>query len=231
MGYFIEIKEHTYQDLTLKFLSTLHVEVIRGSQYQVGYISFYLQGQSYELNLGTFNCIFGFPPSMDLPNRQVPCEFNSNAIYGELLGSVRYNTNSSKCTHIRNPCIRVVQRILACCFFGPDDSLNVSRFSKLYFLSCALDGVQLDPSSFLAMQLYSSAVSTKGMMVIGGIVTTIARFLGIDPNPKDRVSGSEWLDQTVFGSMNFCKVDARRSYWFYPGDVYKRAPNDQAKYF
>jgi len=68
-------------------------------------------------NLGTFNNIFGFSPSMDLSNRQVPCEFNSNAFWGELLGSVRYSTSSLKCTHIINPCIRVAQRILACSLF------------------------------------------------------------------------------------------------------------------
>ena len=44
IGHFLEIKEHTYQDLTLEFLSTLHVEVTRGPQCQAGYISFYLQG-------------------------------------------------------------------------------------------------------------------------------------------------------------------------------------------
>jgi len=32
MGHFSEIKEHTYRDLTLEFLCTLHVEVSRGSQ-------------------------------------------------------------------------------------------------------------------------------------------------------------------------------------------------------
>ena len=68
MGHFIEIKEHTYRDLILEFLSTIHVEVTRGPQYQAGYISFYLQGQFYELNLGTFNSIFGFSPRMDLTN-------------------------------------------------------------------------------------------------------------------------------------------------------------------
>ena len=101
MGHFLEIKDHTYRDLTLEFLST------KGPQYQAEYISFYLQGQFYELKLGAFNSIFSFPPSMDLPNRQVPCEFNPNAFWSELSGSVRYNTSSSKCTHIRNPCIRV----------------------------------------------------------------------------------------------------------------------------
>jgi len=44
MGHFIEIKEHTYQDLTLEFLSTLYVEVAQGPQCQAGYISFYFQG-------------------------------------------------------------------------------------------------------------------------------------------------------------------------------------------
>ena len=40
----------------------------------------------YELNLGTFNSIFGFPPSMDLSHRQVPREFNPNTFWGGLSG-------------------------------------------------------------------------------------------------------------------------------------------------
>ena len=66
-----------------------------------------------------------------------------------------------------------------------------------------LNGVQIDPGSFLARQLYSVTVSTKGKIVIGEIVTSIARFLGIKPNPEDRVSGSERLDQVTFEIMNF----------------------------
>jgi len=61
-----------------------------------------------------------------------------------------------------------------------------------------LDGVHLDPGSFLVRQLYSAAISTKCKIVIGGIVTTITRFLGIEPNPEDRVFGSKRIDQTAF---------------------------------
>jgi len=43
MGHFIVMKEHTYRDLTLEFLSTLHVEDTRGPQCQAEYILFYLQ--------------------------------------------------------------------------------------------------------------------------------------------------------------------------------------------
>ena len=99
---------------------------------------------------------------------------------------------------------------MACSLFTQDDILNVPRLSELYFWSCILDGVQLDPGSFLARQLHSAAVSTKGRIVIGGIVTTITRFLGIEPNNDDRVSESEWLDQAAFKIMNFCKVKAKR---------------------
>ena len=77
--------------------------------------------------------------------------------------------------------------ILACSLFAWDDSLNVLRLSKLYFLSCMLDGVQLDPGSFLTRQLHSAVVSTKGRIVTGGTVTTIARFLGVKPNLEHRI--------------------------------------------
>ena len=44
--------------------------------------------------------------------------------------------------------MRIAQRILACCFFARDDSLNVLRLFELYFLSCMVAGVQLDPVYF-----------------------------------------------------------------------------------
>jgi len=106
-------------------------------------------------------------------------------------------------SHIRNPYIRVAQHILACCFFARNNSLNVPRLSVLYFMFCMLDGVQLDPSSFLARQLYSATVSTIGRLVIGGIGTTIARFFAVEPNPEDRIPGSKRIDQAVFEIMNF----------------------------
>ena len=85
---------------------------------------------------------------------------------------------------------------MACSVFAHDDSLNVLRLSELNFLSCMLNGVQLDPGSFLDRQLHNVTVTAKGRIVIGGIVTTIARFLGVEPNPKGRVSRSEPVSYT-----------------------------------
>jgi len=56
-------------------------------------------------------------------------------------------------------------------------------------------------------------------------VTTIARFLGVEPNPEDRVFESEWLDQATFKIMNSCKIEARHLWWIYPGDRFLPLPN------
>ena len=96
--------------------------------------------------------------------------------------------------------------------------MNVLRLSELYFLSCMLDGVQLDPCSFLPRQLHSATVNTKGRIVTGSIVTTIARFLGVEPNLEDRVFRSKRLDQASFEIMNFCKIEAGCLCWIYYGD-------------
>jgi len=86
-------------------------------------------------------------------------------------------------------------------------------------------GERLDPGSFLACQLYSVATSTKGRIVIGGIITSIARFLGIEHNSDDRVSGSERLDKAAFELMGFCKVEAGRLCWIYPRGRLMPLPN------
>ena len=164
---FFERNDHTYRDVTLEFLSTLNVEVTSDTQCQEGYISFYLLGQFYELNLSAFNKNFGFSPSLDVTLRKVPRQFNPNALWGEIVENYNYSTSSCKCTQIRNPCIRVAQHIMALGIFARDDSVNVPQLSEMYFLSCMPQGERLKPGSFLARQLYSAATSTKGRIVIG----------------------------------------------------------------
>jgi len=114
---------------------------------------------------------------------------------------------------------------LAYSLFARGNSLNVLRFFELYFLSYMLNGDQFDPGSFLARQLYSATVSTKGRIVIGGNVTTIARFLGVEPNPKYTVSGSERVNQAAFEIINFCKFEASRLCWICLEDQPLLLPN------
>ena len=83
--------------------------------------------------------------------QKVPRQFNPNAFWYLIARNYDYNTSSSKCTHIRNPCIRVPQRIMALGFFVRDDIVNVPRLFEMYFLLCILEGEHIDPGSFLAI--------------------------------------------------------------------------------
>ena len=181
-----------------------------------GYISFYWQGQFYELNLSRFNEIFGFPPSLHVSIRKVPRQFNPNAFWQEI-GRTTTIIPLHVCTHIRNPCIQVAQHIIALDIFARDESVNLPRLFEMYFLSCVLQGDRIDPRSHLERQLYSATTSTKKRIVIRGIITSIIRFLGIELNPDDRVRGFQQLDKAAFGLMGFCQVEASRLCWIYPG--------------
>ena len=66
--------------------------------------------------------------------------------------------------------------------------------------------------------MYSVAVSIMHRVVIRGIIMTIARFLGVEPNHKDQVFVSEWFDQAAFALMKFCNVEFGRFCGIYPGD-------------
>jgi len=68
-------------------LSTLYVKVTSGAQCQEGYMSFYLLGQFYEINLSAFNEIFRFPPSLDVTLRTVSRQFNPSAFWLEIAGN------------------------------------------------------------------------------------------------------------------------------------------------
>ena len=53
-----------------------------------------------------------------------------------------------------------------------------------------MNGVQIDPVSFLAWHLCSVAISTIGLIVGRGLITSIARCLGVESNLEERVLGS-----------------------------------------
>jgi len=52
-----------------------------------------------------------------------------------------------------------------------------------------LDGIGIDPSSFFTNQILSVATSSVKTIVIGGLITLIAKSVRIEPNPDDRMSG------------------------------------------
>jgi len=54
------------------------------------------------------------------------------------------------------------------------------------------------------------------MIVIGALITLIARSVGIDSNPDNRVLGFKRLNLAVFEQIKLSKVNAGRVRWIYP---------------
>ena len=79
-----------------------------------------------------------------------------------------------------------------------EDSLNVTCLSELCFSYNMLQDNRLYLDSFLVSQLHSAGTSSTQRIVIGGLITPIARFVGIDPNLDDRVAGSKRLNLAAF---------------------------------
>ena len=180
--------------------------------------SFILIGSFYELNLSVFNSIFGIPSSMDLLYCYVPKEFILSAFWYDLSGDYRYDTSNSKETVIRNPCICMVQRLLACGLFTWEDSLNVSRQSKFYFLYGMFQDDQIDPGSLLVNQLHSATTRSKHSIMIRGLITPIAWSVGRELNPNHRIPGYELLNLVAFEYMKFYMVEAGSVCWIYLGN-------------
>jgi len=76
IGQFIEMKDHTYHDLTLNFLvfymSRSPVEL------NVQWVIYHFICKFNELNLCAFNEIFDFLPNLDVTMHKVPRQFNPN---------------------------------------------------------------------------------------------------------------------------------------------------------
>jgi len=87
-----------------------------------------------------------------------------------------------------------------------------------------LVGDRIDPGSFLVNQLSSAATSSAHRVVIGGLITPIARLVGVEPNPDNAVIGSEQLTLVTFEQMKFCKVDGGRICLIYPRNLLMPPP-------
>lgn len=222
MGDSINHREDTFRSLTIEFLSTVDVSVTDGLHVIAGRISFRVLGEDRELDLTQFNEIFGMPPAKILRFRTIPSNWNPNELWATITGSPEYTPGTSKGTHIRNPNIRYAQRVLACGFFGRDDSINVPRKAELWVLSDMLDGNRnIDIGAFLANHFRKvGTTNLRSRIAIGGLITPIALHFGFNPDEHldDRVSGSKFLDLSALESMRMVLPSSGRFKWIYPNE-------------
>jgi len=74
------------------------------------------------------------------------------------------------------------------------------------FLYSMLEGGRIDPGLFLVNQFYIATTSSTQRIVIGGLITPIARLVGVKSSTDDRVAGSERLNLAAFEQMKFARL-------------------------
>jgi len=78
-----------------------------------------------------------------------------------------------------------------------------------------LQGTRIDLESFFANQLLSATTSFAKMIMIGDLITIIARSVSIEHDPDDQVSGFERLALATFEQIKFHTMEGRRMCWIY----------------
>jgi len=109
---------------------------------------------------------------------------------------------------VENVPTQVAQCMLLCGTFAMDGT----RLFELCFLLSIMNGDWIDLRSFLAHQLYIAVASNVGKMATAGLITFIARSLGVELNPDDKVSRFEGLNKAAFQQMKFCKIETGHIY-------------------
>ena len=117
---------------------------------------------------------------MDITHCHVPKKFNPNTFWNLITGNYQYGTGTLKEQLLKIPIsewpnvyLHVVAR---------EDSLNVPHLSKLCFLYNMSEGNCIGPGSFFINQLHSVATSFANKIVIGALITPIARSIGVEHN-------------------------------------------------
>lgn len=202
---------HTYQQLTLEFLSSFQQKTVKVPKGQVTGVWFRMFNREYYKTLDEFGAFFGLPKGGNV------LYYNSDPsmVWGQITGSNDYNPQSSKASRIQNPVFRYLQRIMANTIFGRHDSQGTVREWEMEMLQNMLyPDVCLSTASFIARHFHAVGKSKKkSPIVIGGLITPIAISLGFDLNHIQPVGPIPTLDIPKLVNMGWLQEDGDRYRW------------------
>ena len=188
-------------------------------------LSFFSSGKLYEISIRDICRIYGFD---DRPEEcRFITEFDQVTQLWNLIGPGRYESRSAKVTHIRNPVIRVVAKILGSTLFGKEetgsvrkDELQLIHFGLPEFIS---EIYSREPPSWqsanlgaifaeILVQKKSRGLNTvnRKWEVIGSLLTPIFIHCRIDLSSTPQEPKIALLDEQFFMFFFFQAEDGIR---------------------
>jgi len=175
-------------------------------------VSFRLLNIDYEMSLEMFCIEIGFTnlgfihDSFDHSLR--PEDYNPAAFWKRIIGLEQYNSHSNKASNIHNPVLRYLQRVMACTIWGRKE-VGPTRTDELFMLWAMLYDHPVNTCYYLLDHLSSvgnKRSNEKGDIVVGGVITYIARMFGVGENKGiNKIEGNNRLDLDTVTAMFMIK--------------------------
>ena len=136
-----------------------------------------------------------------------PEDYNPTTFWERITGLTQYNSRSNKASNIHNPKLRYLQQVMACTIWGRKE-LGTTRTDDLFMLWAMLNNRSVNTCYYLLDYLASvrTKFDGKGEIVVGGIITYIARKLGVSEDQGiNQIKGNNRLNIETLIAMNFIK--------------------------
>ncbi|KAG7578012.1 hypothetical protein ISN45_Aa03g022400 [Arabidopsis thaliana x Arabidopsis arenosa] len=207
---FVNKRHLTYTELTKDFLAT--VEVLQEPDCRLtgknGAIHFVVANEYHIVTFDDLANIFGLQKGFEMKYSRVQ---DPQQYWDAIGGTGRYNSGKVKAAQLRHPAVRYAHRVLANTFFARQFTNNV-RTEEMHLLYTGLEGTtwrDVHMGSVLGHHLasykqWAKEASTKlkvnvkrkkPTISIGGIITPILDFVGINLSKHKYTDGVRTIDE------------------------------------
>ncbi|CAJ2637544.1 unnamed protein product [Trifolium pratense] len=181
LNYFLSQANPVYVQLTLEFLSSLKMSTVPNSNSTSGTINFRMFNHDYT---------FSFHDMADLlhfPHTHVVCEVTDDELWSKtfvymwkaLTGKNTTSFEGNRASAIHNPAVRYFRQLLAGTIFGRANSNKVNS-KELYYLFAFVKKIKINSVPFMFNHMRSIVTSQRGTITFGGLITTIAKAIGLE---------------------------------------------------
>ena len=131
-------------------------------------------------------------------NQDANIEYDRDAFWREITGQrrVSYEARSAKESRIRSPALKYLHRLMSHSLFSRKEWDVVVTINELNILYYIVNDRKLDLFHAIAIKLRDVANKISGAIKVGGMVTTLSKYLGFNMEnmPFDKVNGRSLIE-------------------------------------
>lgn len=226
---FLTMHALTYKRLTLEFLSSLYVH--RDENNSPRYLSFQLMNSgTIQMSVAQVNAAFGWTSDLKYgPKDGHSKHYNSGLFWRQITGKMDRDPRRDKATSIVNPAFRLSHRTFSSTIFARGDSSGVVSIRELQFIWHLTRGDgRLDMGAWLLDHL-DGVARGRGDITIGGMITILAQYNGIDFSELQAIPGTTRLDMRTLRAMQWLEGTSQPDcyLWLVAGKPYAYLPDPE----